>query len=96
MGLFSDDSAEAQAHSQVQTGHKSHLSHELIAAAASYAAAKAYEKHCAANGKPANHAEATAFIASAVGGFVDHIAETKGLDFIDKEKAKHDGTPFVS
>ena len=38
--------------------HKAELSHELIAAAASYEAAKAYEKHVAANGKPDNHAQA--------------------------------------
>ena len=38
--------------------HKAELSHELIAAAASYEAAKAYEKHVAANGKPDSHAQA--------------------------------------
>ncbi|SJL15332.1 uncharacterized protein ARMOST_18825 [Armillaria ostoyae] len=47
MGLFSDDSDQAQAHDQViNTPHKAELSHELIAGAASYKAAKAYEKHC--------------------------------------------------
>lgn len=37
-------------------GHKASLSHELIAGAAAYEAAKAYEKHCADNGKPDSHA----------------------------------------
>ena len=41
---------------QVSSGHKATISHELIAGAAAYEAAKAYEKHCAENGKPSNHA----------------------------------------
>ena len=89
--------------------HKAELSHELIAAAASYEAAKAYEKHVAANGKPDNHAQAkellyvasyplrhnvprfshVSYSAALSGGFIDRIVETKGLDFVDKEKAKH-------
>jgi len=70
--------------------HKAALSHELIASAASFAAAKAYEKHCEENGKPANHKVAVELLAALTGGFVDRIVETKGLDAIDKAKAKHD------
>jgi hypothetical protein len=46
--------------SQFATGkvHKSDISHELLAGAASFAAAKEFEKHCEANGKPQSHAEA--------------------------------------
>lgn len=40
------------------TNHKAELSHELIAGAASFEAARAYEKHVAENGQPANHAVA--------------------------------------
>jgi hypothetical protein len=59
MGFFSHDSEESQAHNDYHAApHKAHLSHELIAAAASYEAAKAYEKHCEENGKPASHAKA--------------------------------------
>ena len=36
--------------------HKATLSHELIAGAAAYEAAKAYENHVAKNGHPDNHA----------------------------------------
>lgn len=39
-----------------EAGHKASLSHELIAGAAAFEAAKAYEKHCAENGKPDSHA----------------------------------------
>ncbi|KAF7292382.1 Mitochondrial carrier protein [Mycena chlorophos] len=71
--------------------NKATLSHELIAAAASYEAAKAYAAHCEAEGKPESHAKAKELIAAFSGAFIDRMVETKGLDFIDKEKAKHDG-----
>ncbi|KAF8805501.1 hypothetical protein BYT27DRAFT_7192531 [Phlegmacium glaucopus] len=90
MGLFHHESDEAKAHDQVtNSGHKAALSHELVAAAASYEAANAYKKHCEANGKPTSHAKAKELLAGFSGAFVDHMVETKGLDFIDKEKAKH-------
>ncbi|KAF9060841.1 hypothetical protein BDP27DRAFT_1236110 [Rhodocollybia butyracea] len=101
MGFFHHESDEAQAYNEVVNApHKAQLSHELIAAAASYEiadflsmiddqAAKAYEKHCAANGKPASHAQAKELLAALSGAFVDRMVETKGLDYVDKEKAKH-------
>ncbi|PCH41002.1 hypothetical protein WOLCODRAFT_137127 [Wolfiporia cocos MD-104 SS10] len=89
MGWFSEDSEQAVAYDQVVNApHKAELSHELIAAAASYEAAKAYEKHCQTNGQPQSHAEAKALLAGLTGAFVDRMVETKGLDFIDKERAK--------
>ncbi|KAK7050592.1 hypothetical protein R3P38DRAFT_2503566 [Favolaschia claudopus] len=92
MGWFGDDSDEAQAYNQAeQPEHKASLTHELIAAAASYEAAKAYEEHCAANGQPESHAKAKEIMAAITGAIVDRTIETKGLDFIDAEKAKHDG-----
>ncbi|KAI0045749.1 hypothetical protein FA95DRAFT_1560876 [Auriscalpium vulgare] len=91
MGFFSDDSDQAQAYSTYQgTPHKAELSHELIAAAASYEAAKAYEKHVSQNGQPASHAEAKELLAGFTGAFIDRETETHGLDFLDKEKAKYD------
>ncbi|KAF7344758.1 hypothetical protein MVEN_01636700 [Mycena venus] len=91
MGWFSDDSYEAQAYEEVQNApHKASLSHELIAAAASFEAAKAYEKHCEQNGKPQSHAMAKELMAGFAGAFIDRMVETKGLDEIDKEKAKHE------
>ncbi|KIK93475.1 hypothetical protein PAXRUDRAFT_828938 [Paxillus rubicundulus Ve08.2h10] len=87
---FTHDSEEAQAHSQLTGGHTAKLSHELVAAAASYEAAKAYEHHVAKNGKPVNHKKAVELLAALTGGFIDRIAETKGLDAVDKERAKHD------
>ncbi|KAG9079549.1 hypothetical protein FRC06_007666 [Ceratobasidium sp. 370] len=90
MGWFSDDSDQAQAYDQVTNKpHEASWTHELIAGAASFEAAKAYEEHVAQNGRPDSHAKAKEFIAGAIGAFVDREVETRGLDFIDKEKAKH-------
>ncbi|KAI0317752.1 hypothetical protein OF83DRAFT_1171709 [Amylostereum chailletii] len=90
MGFFDHDSEEARAHSEVTNAeHKAHLSHELIAAAASFEAAKAYEDHVAKNGQPSSHAKAKELLVGFAGGFIDRIVETKGLDFVDKQKAHH-------
>jgi len=39
-------------------------------------------------GAPASHDEAKALLAGFTGAFIDREAETRGLDFIDREKAK--------
>lgn len=39
-------------------------------------------------GQPAEHARAKELIAGFVGAFVDREVETRGLDFIDRERAK--------
>ncbi|TEB35713.1 hypothetical protein FA13DRAFT_1788324 [Coprinellus micaceus] len=81
MGWFSDDSDQAQAYDQVVNApHKAELSHELIAAAASYEAK---------NGPPDDHAKAKELLAGFSGFFVDRLVETKGLDYLDTAKAKH-------
>ncbi|KAJ7757108.1 hypothetical protein B0H16DRAFT_1538087 [Mycena metata] len=92
MGWFSHDSDEATAYNTATHAetHKAKFTHELIAAAASYEAARAYEKHVEKNGKPASHDEAKALLAGLTGGFVDRLIETKGLDDIDAAKAKHE------
>ncbi|KAG8727595.1 hypothetical protein FRC12_022377 [Ceratobasidium sp. 428] len=65
------------------------LTRDCPAGAASYEAAKAYENHVADNGVPDSHAKAKEIIAGAVGAFVDREVETKGLDYIDSERAKY-------
>ncbi|KAJ7650288.1 hypothetical protein FB45DRAFT_859113 [Roridomyces roridus] len=91
MGFFHHDSDEAQAYNQLEGNphHKAEVSHELLAGAASYFAAKELEKHQAQNGKPASHAEAKALLAGFAGAFIDREVESRGLDFIDKQKAKN-------
>jgi hypothetical protein len=92
MGHFHHNKHHHDAYEQVNNAshkHKAKLSHELIAAAASYEAAKAYNEHCARHGKPSNHAKAMEIFAGLSGAIVDRLIETKGLDFLDREKAKH-------
>ncbi|KAK0760406.1 hypothetical protein N5P37_007492 [Trichoderma harzianum] len=89
MGWFDDNSDQAQAYEEVtQRPHEAKWSHELIGGAAAYEAAKAYEDHVAQNGHPDEHAQAKEILAGAIGFFVDREVETKGLDFIDRERAK--------
>jgi hypothetical protein len=92
MGWFGDDSDQAQAYNQYNDTppeqHKAALSHELIGGAAAFEAAKAYEEHRAANGHPDSHAKAKEIFAGLAGAFIDREVETKGLDFIDRERAK--------
>ncbi|KAF4981398.1 hypothetical protein F66182_17167 [Fusarium sp. NRRL 66182] len=96
MGWFSDDSAQADSYNQYQnTNHEASFSHELIAGAASYEAAKAYERHCEANGQPASHDEAKEIMAGFAGAFIDREVETRGLDFIDREKAKRQAREHI-
>ncbi|KAL6835037.1 hypothetical protein V8C40DRAFT_261703 [Trichoderma camerunense] len=83
------NSDQAQAYEEVtQRPHEAKWSHELIGGAAAYEAAKAYEDHVAQNGHPDEHAQAKEILAGAIGFFVDREVETKGLDFIDRERAK--------
>ncbi|KAF9652222.1 hypothetical protein BDM02DRAFT_233402 [Thelephora ganbajun] len=71
-------------------GHKAKLSHELLAGAASFYAAKKYEEHVAKNGKPPSHALAKELLAGFAGAFIDKQIETRGRDWFDEKKAKHD------
>ncbi|KAF8547731.1 CipC-like protein [Imleria badia] len=72
----------------INAPHKAKLSHELIAAAASYEAAKAWNQHKEKNGEEVSHGKMKQFLAAASGAFIDRMVETKGLDFVDKQKAK--------
>ncbi|KAG6332465.1 hypothetical protein ID866_6621 [Astraeus odoratus] len=95
MGHHHHNEEHYQAYQTVQNvqphEHEAKLSHELIASAAAYEAAKAYEDHKARNGEPDDHAKAKEILAAGAGFFIDRLVETKGLDFIDKQKAKHAG-----
>jgi hypothetical protein len=59
VGLFSHHTDEHQAYQNFQqSDNKAELSHEVISGAAAFEAMKAYENHCAQNGKPTSHAQA--------------------------------------
>ncbi|KAG8986049.1 hypothetical protein FRB93_005525 [Tulasnella sp. JGI-2019a] len=77
------------AHQEVENApHKAKLSHELVAGAAAFEAARAWEHHKAKNGEPPKHEHAKEIFAGIIGAAVDRIVETKGLDAFDKQKAK--------
>ncbi|KAH8548019.1 hypothetical protein BGW37DRAFT_508791 [Umbelopsis sp. PMI_123] len=89
MGLFDSFQNNHQEFYDTPHEHKSKLSHELIAGAASFEAVKAWEDHQRREGKTVNHSFAKELLAGFVGAEVDKLAETKGLDFLDREKAKY-------
>ncbi|KAI1125881.1 hypothetical protein F5Y10DRAFT_246093 [Nemania abortiva] len=68
--------------------HQSHLSHELIGGGAAFEAMKLFEDRQRKEGKTVNHAFAKELLAGIAGAEVDKLFETKGLDAIDREKAK--------
>ncbi|KWU41822.1 CipC protein [Rhodotorula sp. JG-1b] len=88
LDFFDENSYQAQAAQQVQTEHKSSLSHELIAGAAAWEAQKAYARHCEQNGKPESHQKARELFAAFAAAEADKLIETKGLDFMDREEVK--------
>ncbi|EJU05278.1 hypothetical protein DACRYDRAFT_45962 [Dacryopinax primogenitus] len=73
----------------VQPEHKASWTHEAIAAAAGFAAMKAWESHLRATGQQPTHETMKEILAAIAAAEVDRLAETKGLDFIDRERAKH-------
>ncbi|KAI9568496.1 hypothetical protein HD554DRAFT_2098587 [Boletus coccyginus] len=72
----------------VNAPREAKLSHELIAAAASYEAMKAWNDHKENKGEEVSHSTAKEILAGAAGFFIDRMVETKGLDALDKHKAK--------
>ncbi|KAI9490344.1 hypothetical protein BDB00DRAFT_838110 [Zychaea mexicana] len=87
MGLFDHfGSQHEEFHGKEK--HDGSFTHELIAGAAAFEAAKAYNEHREKNGEPVDHATAKQLLAGLAGGVVDKLIETKGLDAIDKYKAK--------
>ncbi|KAF4764695.1 hypothetical protein N7455_011072 [Penicillium solitum] len=82
-----------KAHQEVYNGDEQHhegkFSHEFAAGAASFAGMKAYEDHQRKDGKPVSHAFAKELLAGIVGGEVDKLVESKGMDWVDREKAQH-------
>ncbi|KAL8343420.1 hypothetical protein RB601_004340 [Gaeumannomyces tritici] len=84
---------EAKEHRDAVYGdqaHESKLSHEMIAGGAAFEAMHLWEKKQRESGQPVEHGLAKELLAAAAGFEVDKLAETKGLDFIDRERAKHD------
>lgn len=64
------------------------FSHELIAGGAAFEGMKLFEDRQRKEGKPVSHAFAKELLAGFVGGEVDKLAETKGMDEYDAYEAK--------
>ncbi|KAJ3324245.1 hypothetical protein HDV06_000284 [Boothiomyces sp. JEL0866] len=75
----------------VEPHHKAKFTHELVAGAAAFEAARKYEQYEAAQGKPQSHALAKEIFAGFLGAEVDKLVETKGMDWIDKKQAQEHG-----
>ncbi|KAK3900360.1 hypothetical protein C8A05DRAFT_36011 [Staphylotrichum tortipilum] len=69
--------------------HESKLSHELIGSAAAFEGMRLWEQQQRKEGNTVSHGTAKELLAAAVGFEVDKLVETKGLDFVDRERAKH-------
>ncbi|KAH6655154.1 hypothetical protein BKA67DRAFT_559623 [Truncatella angustata] len=68
--------------------HQSKFTHEAVAGGAAFEAMKLFEDRQRKNGEPVNHQFAKEIVAGIAGAEVDKLFETKGLDFLDREKAK--------
>lgn len=75
--------------------HEGKFSHELLAGAASFEAAKLFEDRQRREGKPVSHAFAKEMLAGIVGGEVDKLFETKGLDYLDRGEARRQAVDNV-
>ncbi|CAO3698137.1 hypothetical protein G6F70_005870 [Rhizopus microsporus] len=73
-----------------QEENKAEWTHELLSAAAGFAAMRAYNKKKEEEGaNPENdHHLAKQMIAALAAASVDHLVETKGMDWVDRHKAK--------
>jgi hypothetical protein len=79
-----------QVYESDQQPHEAKFSHEAIAGAGAFAAFKAFEDHQRKEGKPINHQFAKELLVGFAGAEVDRLAETKGEDWFDKERSKHE------
>jgi hypothetical protein len=80
LDVFSSSQTQYDDFQSSDAPHEASLSHELLGGAVAFEAAKAYEDHCARNGKPQSHALAKELFAGFAGAAVDRLVETKGAD----------------
>jgi len=68
--------------------HRARWTHELIAGAAAFEAMRLYEQRRAQDGYH-DHALAREMLAALVGVEIDRLFETKGLDWLDRERVRY-------
>ncbi|KAK3325587.1 hypothetical protein B0H66DRAFT_599739 [Apodospora peruviana] len=69
--------------------HKAKFSHELVGGAAAFEAMHLWEKEQRKEGKQVSHGVAKEALAALAAAEADKLVETKGLDFVDRERTKH-------
>ncbi|KAL0080769.1 hypothetical protein J3Q64DRAFT_1006257 [Phycomyces blakesleeanus] len=70
--------------------HKAEWTHQFLAAAAGFGAMHAFNKNKAEKeGEEVDHHLAKELLAGLAAAAVDNLAESKGMDWVDREKAKH-------
>ncbi|TPX51733.1 hypothetical protein SeLEV6574_g00143 [Synchytrium endobioticum] len=74
--------------SAIPEEHKASLTHEILSGAVGFFAMKAYQDHQRKLGHPVHNQFAKEILASIAAAEVDRLIETKGLDWIDRHKAK--------
>ncbi|KAK3074823.1 hypothetical protein LTR53_002418 [Teratosphaeriaceae sp. CCFEE 6253] len=85
-----------QVYNQDQPDNEGKFSHELLAGGASFAAMKVFEDQQRKEGKTVDHQFAKEMLAGIAGGEVDKLCETKGADYVDRERAKHEAKQRTS
>ncbi|KAI8075937.1 uncharacterized protein B0P05DRAFT_588354 [Gilbertella persicaria] len=68
--------------------HKAEWTHELLGSAAAFAAMRAYNKRKEESGEEVDHSLAKELLAGLAGGAVDNLVESKGMDWLDRHRAK--------
>ncbi|KAI8332288.1 hypothetical protein BC941DRAFT_437146 [Chlamydoabsidia padenii] len=71
-----------------QEEHKTEWTHQLLAGAAGFEALHLLNKKKKEEGQEVDHATAKELLAAFAAASVDSFVETKGMDWIDKAKAK--------
>ncbi|TPX58790.1 hypothetical protein PhCBS80983_g02896 [Powellomyces hirtus] len=74
---------------KIEHHHKNSIGVEAIAGAAAFEAMKDYERHVAANGTPRSHHLMKELLTGFAAAEVDKLFETKGLDWLDRERARN-------
>ncbi|KAH7009691.1 hypothetical protein EDB80DRAFT_713709 [Ilyonectria destructans] len=87
--MFGFDEGREQRDEVYNGEHQSHFTHELVGGGAAFEAMKLFEDSQRKKGEVVNHGFAKEVLAGLAGAEVDKLFETKGLDFVDREKAKH-------
>ncbi|KZP09759.1 hypothetical protein FIBSPDRAFT_963708 [Athelia psychrophila] len=88
MDFFSNRNHENDYQDVYHKPHEGSLGHEAIAGAAGFAAMRAYESHLRATGETPSHPLMKEMLAGIASAEVDKLIETKGLNAIDRHKAK--------